>query len=180
MLSHNSVSYSCLVRTNRRVNVLEWGVRLSPFGTSANICLLYQPRMIDDECGINGGLRIGKGNRSTRRKSAPVLLCAPQIPHDLTSNPDRRRGKPATNRTTQSASKVTVSWTTRTSFTDRGVLLLATESAQDCYIWLHPVCVFNKVHMCIIRTSRLTRVSYRFTVIYYFSSLHVSTACTHN
>jgi hypothetical protein len=27
---------------------------------------------------------IGKGNRSTRRKSAPVPLYPPQIPHDLT------------------------------------------------------------------------------------------------
>jgi hypothetical protein len=30
-----------------------------------------------------GGM-IGKGNRSTRRKLAPVALCPPQIPHDLT------------------------------------------------------------------------------------------------
>jgi hypothetical protein len=54
------------------------GVRLSPLGTSATVGLLYQPRMIDDdECGVVGGMRIGKGNRSTRRKSAPVPLCPP-------------------------------------------------------------------------------------------------------
>jgi hypothetical protein len=29
-------------------------------------------------------MRIGRGNRSTRRKPAPMPLCAPQIPHDLT------------------------------------------------------------------------------------------------
>jgi hypothetical protein len=29
-------------------------------------------------------MRIGRGNRSTRRKTAPVPLCPPQIPHDLT------------------------------------------------------------------------------------------------
>jgi hypothetical protein len=29
-------------------------------------------------------VRIGRGNRSTRRKPAPVPLCPPQIPHDLT------------------------------------------------------------------------------------------------
>jgi hypothetical protein len=29
-------------------------------------------------------MRIGWGNRSIRRKSALVLLCPPQIPHDLT------------------------------------------------------------------------------------------------
>jgi hypothetical protein len=66
------------------------GVRLSPLGTSANVVLLYQLRMIDnDDYGAVGGMRIGRGNRSTRRKPAPVLLCPPQIPHDLTS--DRTR-----------------------------------------------------------------------------------------
>jgi hypothetical protein len=61
------------------------GVRLSSLGTSATVGLLYQPRMVDDEdYGAVGGMRIGKGNRSTRRKPAPVPLCPPQIPHDLT------------------------------------------------------------------------------------------------
>jgi hypothetical protein len=60
------------------------GVRLSPLGTSVTVGLLYQPRMIDDDYGAAGGMRIGKGNRSTRRKPAPVPLCPPQIPHDLT------------------------------------------------------------------------------------------------
>jgi hypothetical protein len=38
------------------------------------------------ECwvGAVGGTRIGRGNRSSRRKSAPVPLCPPQIPRDLT------------------------------------------------------------------------------------------------
>jgi hypothetical protein len=58
------------------------GVRLSPLGTSATVGLLYQPRMIDDY-GTVGGMRIGRGNRSTRRKPAPVPLCPPQIPHYL-------------------------------------------------------------------------------------------------
>jgi hypothetical protein len=40
--------------------------------------------MIDDECGAVGGMRIGRGICSTRRKRAPVPLCTPQIPHDLT------------------------------------------------------------------------------------------------
>jgi hypothetical protein len=61
------------------------GVRLSPLGTSTTVGLLYQPRMIDDDdYGAVGGMRIGRGNRSTRRKPAPVPLCPPQIPHDLT------------------------------------------------------------------------------------------------
>jgi hypothetical protein len=45
---------------------------------------LYQPRMIDDdECGAVGGMRIGRGNRSTRRKPASLPLCPPKI-HYLT------------------------------------------------------------------------------------------------
>jgi hypothetical protein len=38
--------------------------------------------MIDeDDCGEIGGMKIGRGNRSTRRKPAPAPLCPPQIPH---------------------------------------------------------------------------------------------------
>jgi hypothetical protein len=48
------------------------------------IGLLYQPRMIDDVCGAVGGMRIGRGSRSTRRKLTPVPLCPTQMPHDLT------------------------------------------------------------------------------------------------
>jgi hypothetical protein len=61
--------------------------------------LLYQPRMTDDdadECGAVGGMRIGRGNRSMRRKPAPVPL-RPQITPDLGSNPCHRCGKPAAN-----------------------------------------------------------------------------------
>jgi hypothetical protein len=57
---------------------------MSPLGTSATVGLLYQPRMSDDDYGAVGGIRIGRGNRSTRRKPAPVPLCPPHIPHDLT------------------------------------------------------------------------------------------------
>jgi hypothetical protein len=47
-------------------------MRLSPLGTSATVGLLYQPRMIDDDdYGSVGGMRIGRGNRSTRRKPSP-------------------------------------------------------------------------------------------------------------
>jgi hypothetical protein len=41
--------------------------------------------MIDDgDCGAVGGMKIGRGNRSTRRKPAPVSLCPSQIPHEQT------------------------------------------------------------------------------------------------
>jgi hypothetical protein len=68
------------------------GVRLSPHGTSATLWPIVPTPDDDDdddeaddadECGAVGGMRIGKGNRSTRRQPAPVPLCSPQIPHDL-------------------------------------------------------------------------------------------------
>jgi hypothetical protein len=50
-------------------------------GTATTTGLLYQPWMIGD-CGEIGGMKIGRGKRSTRRKPAPAQLCPPQIPHD--------------------------------------------------------------------------------------------------
>jgi hypothetical protein len=70
-------------------------------GTAATSGLLYKPQMIDeDDCGAIGGMKIGRGNRSTQSKPAPVPLCPLQIPHDQTRarTPGRRGGKPATNR----------------------------------------------------------------------------------
>jgi hypothetical protein len=68
------------------------GVRLSPFvlrgeteslGTVATSGLLYQPQMIGDGVWREiGGMEIGRGNRSTRRKPAPAPFCPPQIQHD--------------------------------------------------------------------------------------------------
>jgi hypothetical protein len=61
------------------------GVRLSPLGTAATTGLLYQPQMIGDgDCGEIGGMKIGRENRSTRRKPALAPLCPLQIPHDQT------------------------------------------------------------------------------------------------
>jgi hypothetical protein len=49
-------------------------------GPAAITSLLYQLQMIGDgDCGETGGMKIGRGNRSTRRKPAP-----PQSPHDYT------------------------------------------------------------------------------------------------
>jgi hypothetical protein len=61
------------------------GVGLSTLGTAATSNLLYKPQMIDEgDCGAIGGIKIGRGNRRTRRKPAPAPLCPPQIPHDQT------------------------------------------------------------------------------------------------
>jgi hypothetical protein len=61
------------------------GVRLSTLGgTAATTGLLYQPQMIDvGVCEAIGGMRIGKGDQNTRKKPAPVPLCSPQIPHNI-------------------------------------------------------------------------------------------------
>jgi hypothetical protein len=60
------------------------GVRLSPLGTAPTTGLLYQPQMIHDgDCEAIGGMKIGRGNRSTRRKPTLAPLCPPQVPHDL-------------------------------------------------------------------------------------------------
>jgi hypothetical protein len=60
------------------VTLVSWdGVRRPLTG------LLYQPRMIHDECGAVGGIKIRRGNKSIRRKLAPVPLCQPKIPYDL-------------------------------------------------------------------------------------------------
>jgi hypothetical protein len=38
----------------------------------------------EGDCGATGGMKIDRGNRSTRRKPAPAPLCPPQIPFDQT------------------------------------------------------------------------------------------------
>jgi hypothetical protein len=56
------------------------GVQLGPLGTAAtNRPIVPAPRDYDD--GEIGGMMIGRGNRSTRRKPAPVPLRPPQTPH---------------------------------------------------------------------------------------------------
>jgi hypothetical protein len=53
----------------------------------------------DGDCGAIGGMKIGRGNRSTRRKRTPAPLCPPQNPtwQTRSGTPDRSGGKPATN-----------------------------------------------------------------------------------
>jgi hypothetical protein len=55
------------------------GVQLGPLGTAAtNRPIVPAPGDYDD--GEIGGM-IGRGNRSTRRKPAPMPLCPPKTPH---------------------------------------------------------------------------------------------------
>jgi hypothetical protein len=60
------------------IGIVGGGVQLGPLSTVAtNRPIVSAPGDYDGEiCGMNG-----KGNRSTRRKPAPVLLCLPQTPH---------------------------------------------------------------------------------------------------
>jgi hypothetical protein len=57
--------------------------KLGPLGTSATEWpIVSAPGDYDD--GEFGGMKTGRGNRSTRRKPAPAPLCPPQIPLDQT------------------------------------------------------------------------------------------------
>jgi hypothetical protein len=56
------------------------GIQLDPLGTAATDWAA--PGDYDD--GEFGGMKIGRGNRSTRGKPAPAPLCPPQIPLDQT------------------------------------------------------------------------------------------------
>jgi hypothetical protein len=61
------------------IDIVGGGVQLGPLGTAAtNRPIVLGTGDYDD--GQIGGM-IGKENRSTQRKPAPVPLCPPQIPH---------------------------------------------------------------------------------------------------
>jgi hypothetical protein len=64
------------------------GIQLGPLGTVVTDWPIV-PAPGDYEYGEFGGMKIGKGNRSTRRKPAPAPFCPPQIPLDQTR--DRTR-----------------------------------------------------------------------------------------
>jgi hypothetical protein len=56
------------------------GVLLGPLGTAATFRSIVPGSSDYDDEDIDG-MMIGKGNRSSRRKPAPVPLCPPQTPH---------------------------------------------------------------------------------------------------
>jgi hypothetical protein len=58
---------------------VEGGIQLGPHGTAATDWpIVPTPGIYDD--GEFGGMKIGRGNRSTRRKPNPAPHCPPQIP----------------------------------------------------------------------------------------------------
>jgi hypothetical protein len=65
------------------IRIVGGGSKLGPLGTSAtNWPTVLTPG--DYEDGEFGGMKIGKGNRNTRRKLARESLFPPQIPLDQT------------------------------------------------------------------------------------------------
>jgi hypothetical protein len=59
------------------------GVQIGSLGTSATEWPIVPPPGDYDD-GEFGGMKIGRGNRSNRRKPAPAPLRSPQIPLDQT------------------------------------------------------------------------------------------------
>jgi hypothetical protein len=62
------------------IGIVGGGIQMGPLSTAAtNRPTVPTPcDYVNEEI---GGMMIGRGNRSTRRKSVPVPLCPPQIPH---------------------------------------------------------------------------------------------------
>jgi hypothetical protein len=65
---------------NFLIGIVGGGVQLGPLGTAATKRPIV-PSPGDYDNGEIGGMMIGKGNQSTRRKPAPVPLYPPQTPH---------------------------------------------------------------------------------------------------
>jgi hypothetical protein len=61
------------------IGIVGGGVQVYPFSTAATNRPIV-PAPDDYDNGEIGGM-FGRGNRSTRRKPAPVQLCPPQTPH---------------------------------------------------------------------------------------------------
>jgi hypothetical protein len=70
------------IRSFFLIRIVGGGVQLGPLGTSAT-CWPIVPAPADYD-GEFCEMWIGSGNRSTRRKPAPALLCPTQIPLDQT------------------------------------------------------------------------------------------------
>jgi hypothetical protein len=62
------------------IGIVGCGVQLVPLGTAATNRPIVQA-LGDYDDGEIGGMMIGRGNRSARRKPAPVPLCPSQTSH---------------------------------------------------------------------------------------------------
>jgi hypothetical protein len=66
------------------IRIVGGGVQMGPLGTSATERPIVPAAGDYDDNGEIGGMKIGRGIRSTQRKPAPAPLCQPQIPLDQT------------------------------------------------------------------------------------------------
>jgi hypothetical protein len=80
----DSAVFKCKSQVGFFLSFMGWGETWFYLVRRRLTGLLRQHRVIDDECGAVGGMRIGRENGSIRKKPTPVPLCSPQIPHDLT------------------------------------------------------------------------------------------------
>jgi hypothetical protein len=88
--------------------------KLGPLGTAAIYCPIVLAPGDCEDGELFGGMKIGRGNRSTRRKPAPAPICPPQIPLDQTR--DRNRAAAVgSQRLTASAMARPVSYSLNTS-----------------------------------------------------------------
>jgi hypothetical protein len=77
------ILYSILTELYAVFRIVGGGVQLGPLGTSATDWPIV-PALGDYDDEEFGGMKIGRGNRSTRRKPDPTPLYRPQIPLDQT------------------------------------------------------------------------------------------------
>jgi hypothetical protein len=122
------------------------GVQLGPLGKAATDWpIVPAPGDYDEEF---GGMKIGRGNRSTRRKSAPVPLCPG-------SNLGCRGGKPATNRLSHGAAYTNKS--NAGSYRIKQLLHMKLKSKFFFFIFLKEDGPLNKINL----VYDITQVSLR-------------------
>jgi hypothetical protein len=73
-LTGRRMSHNLLVKSKAFFFLILWGGTKS-LGTAAISGLLYKPQTIDDgDCGVIGGIKIDRGNRSTRKVKGKVRV----------------------------------------------------------------------------------------------------------
>jgi hypothetical protein len=136
-------------------------VRLSPLGTVATTGLLYQPQMIDDgDCGEISGMKIGRGNRGTRRKPAPAPLCPPQIPHDQTWARTRAAAVGSQRLTAWAMARPEVYGNSILQSFCRRLGFIIVQFLTLRYIWFRSILLILKVPACWIFPRNLHRLCY--------------------
>jgi hypothetical protein len=82
------------------------GVQLGPLGTAAINRPIVPAALGDYDNGEIGGMIVGKGNRSTERKSGRAAFSTTNPTCCPDANTGRRSGKPATNRLSYGAAEL--------------------------------------------------------------------------